>query len=71
MEDRSRVGDIYRVEDRVRIDYRLDKIGYIGAYDRPKRPTFLSLELDAINIEIEVAPFVDVVTHFPKRDALP
>ena len=74
MDAGPRVDDRHRIEDRVRMDDKVDRTSYIGVQDRPERPTFIRLELDAISTTSNAAPFADdsddVLTHFHKWDAL-
>ena len=45
---------------------------HTSTHDRLQRPAFLRLEVDAVSIESEVAPFADNVrAHFTEWDALP
>ena len=64
--------DRHKTEDHVRMDDRVDRTGYIGAQDRPQRPTFLRPELYTVSTTTDTTPFVDdVLTHFHEWDALP
>ena len=72
MDAGPRADDRNKIEDHVKMDDRVDRIGYIGAQDRPQRPTFLRPELDVVSTTSDAAPFVDdVLTHFHEWDALP